>query len=169
MQKANRPQGKLRLAVLASVAVLVIVADQVVKWWIRSNLDIGETLTDAGFFRVIRVQNTGAAFGIFSGHSPILISIVFIGIVALLVLAYFLHRRWAAYDSLWLRVSLGLVLGGTIGNQIDRLFRDGYVTDYLDFKVWPVFNVADASVTVGIIIAVICIIFLMSKAEKKRE
>ncbi len=167
MQKANRPQGKRRLAVLASVALLVIIADQVSKWWIRATLDIGETLTDAGFFQVIRVQNTGAAFGIFPGHSQLLIAIVFIGIIALLALTYFLHKRWAFFDSLPLRVAIGLVLGGTIGNQIDRLFYSGYVTDFLDFKVWPVFNVADASTTVGAIIAIFCIIFLMGKAEKK--
>jgi signal peptidase II len=167
MQKANRPQGKLRLVVLVSVVALVIIVDQVTKWWIRTGLDIGEVLTDAGFFRIIRIQNTGAAFGIFQGHSQILIIVVFVGIVALLVLTYFLHRRWAFLDSMLLRVAMGLVLGGTIGNQIDRLLHDGHVTDFLDFKVWPIFNVADASTTVGVIIAVFCILFLMGKAEKK--
>jgi signal peptidase II len=65
------------------------------------------------------------------------------------------------------RTSIGLILGGTIGNLIDRL-RVGQVTDFIDFKVWPVFNVADASVTIGVILLAFCLIFLAGRAQIKK-
>jgi signal peptidase II len=166
MPKLLHPLNKWRDVVFAGIALLVVVADQLSKWWIVSNLALGEVLADFGFFQVIRVQNTGAAFGIFKGHSLVFTIIDFVGIAVLLVLVLFLSRRWLFFDKMWVRSGIGLVLGGTVGNLIDRL-RLGQVTDYLDFKIWPAFNVADASITVGVIILIFCIIFLYKTLENR--
>ena len=165
MPKLHLPPNRRRDIVFAAIALLVVAADQLSKWWIVSNLAVGETLVNYGFFRVIRVQNTGAAFGIFQGHPLIFTIIDFLGIAVLLFLVLFLSRRWPFLDRMWVRSGVGLILGGTVGNLIDRL-RVGQVTDFLDFKIWPTFNVADASITVGVIILIFCIIFLYKPSEK---
>jgi signal peptidase II len=159
MPKLYPLPGRWRDAVFAGIAVLVVVADQLSKWWITAHLAIGESLVDYGFFRIVRGQNTGAAFGIFEGHSLIFTIVDFVGIAALLALVLGFSRRWPFLDKMWVRAGIGLILGGTIGNLIDRL-RFGKVTDFLDFKLWPAFNVADACITVGAVILFFCIIFL---------
>jgi signal peptidase II len=163
---SNLHPNRRRDLVFAAIALLVVAADQLSKWWIRSNLALEETLVDYGFFRVIRVQNSGAAFGIFQGHPLIFTVIDFLGIAVFLFLALFWSRRWPFLDRMWVRSGIGLILGGTIGNLIDRL-RVGQVTDFLDFKIWPAFNMADSSITVGVIILIFCIIFLYKPSEKR--
>jgi signal peptidase II len=158
MPKLHHPPNKWRDVVFAGIASLVVVADQISKWWIVVNLALGESLFDTGFFRIVRVQNTGAAFGIFKGHPLIFTIFDFIGIAVFLLLVLVLSRRWYFLDRMPVRAAIGLILGGTIGNLIDRL-RLGQVTDFLDFNIWPTFNVADASITVGVIILAFCIIF----------
>jgi signal peptidase II len=158
MQKESRLRFNRRDAVLFGIAALVVILDQLTKSWIRTELALGESLFDLGFFRIIRIQNTGAAFGIFKSLTPVIIAVSFIGIVILLTAVVLLHNRWASWDGWLLRIGMGLVLGGAIGNQIDRV-RFGHVTDFLDFRVWPAFNVADSSNTVGIIIIIIFLVF----------
>ena len=158
MQKVNRPQGKWRNMVFGCVGLLVILVDQLSKTWIRDNLAWGQSTFDAGFFQILHVHNTGAAFGIFKGYSLALIIVDIIGIIVILLLVFVLRSRWSFLDSIPVLSAIGLVIGGTIGNLIDRLYQ-GYVTDFLDFKVWPVFNVADSAVTVGVIIIAYCLIF----------
>jgi signal peptidase II len=167
MQKVNRPQGKWRNVVFGCIGLLVILADQLSKTWIKANLDRGQSLFDAGFFQVVHVHNTGAAFGIFQDHTLTLTIIDFVGIAVILLLVFVFHSRWSFFDSMLVMSAIGLVLGGTIGNLIDRL-RLGYVTDFVDFKVWPVFNIADASLTVGVIIIAYRIICL-AQPTKHRE
>lgn len=145
--------------VFGAIALLIIVADQFSKTWIRTNLTPGESLFDKGFFRIIHIQNTGAAFGLFQDHTQTIIIVAFVGIIVILLLLFLLRSRWSFMDSMLVRSGIGLVVGGTIGNQIDRV-RLGHVTDFIDFKVWPAFNVADASANVGIAIIVIYLIFL---------
>jgi len=78
----------------------------------------------------------------------------------------FMSRRWPFLDRMWVRSGIGLILGGTVGNLVDRL-RVGQVTDFLDVKIWPTFNVADSAITVGVIILIFCIIFLYRPSEKR--
>ena len=166
MTKLLHPRNKRRDVVFAGIALLVVIADQLSKWWIRANLAPGESLFDAGFFQIIHIQNTGAAFGIFKGHPLVFTIFDFIGIIAFLLIVLVLPRRWPSYDGMLVRAGIGLVLGGTIGNLIDRLHL-GQVVDFLDFKIWPVFNVADASISVGVIILAFCIILLAKTAVHK--
>jgi len=152
--------------VFGCVVLLVVLADQLSKTWIRANLACGESIHNVGFFRILHVQNTGASFGMFKDYAFTLTIVDIVGIVVILVLVFLLRSRWSFYDSMLVRTGMALVVAGTIGNLIDRL-RVGHVTDFLDFKVWPVFNVADASAVVGVIIIAYCLIFLMKTAEKQ--
>ena len=166
MQKVHRPRDSWRDVVFGGVVLLVVLADQLTKAWIRANLAYGQSIHDIGFFRFLHVQNTGASFGLFQEHSVTLAVIDVVGIVVILVLTILLRSRWSFYDSMLVRVGIAMVMAGTIGNLIDRL-RLGHVTDFLDFKVWPVFNIADSSAVVGTIIIAVCLIFLMKSVEQK--
>ncbi len=151
MQKVNYPQGRWRNAVFSLVALLVLLADQLSKIWIRANLDTGQTLFDTGFLQITNIHNTGAAFGLFLQQSLVLTIIAFISIPAILLCVVLSHRCLPFLHNMLGKSALGLVLGGTIGNLIDRL-RFGYVTDFIDFRIWPTFNIADSAITIGIII-----------------
>lgn len=164
MQKVDRPRGKWRDIAFGCIGLLVIVADQLSKIWITANLARGESLSDTGFFQIVHVQNTGAIFGIFKDHTLTIIILGSLGIVVILLLVFILRGRWSFLNSTLVMSGIALVMGGTIGNQIDRL-RLGHVTDFLDFKVWPAFNVADSAITVGVIIIAGCIIFLYKPAR----
>ena len=132
------------LLFLALVAALGL--DQLTKWVITSNMAWGQSIPEEGFFRITHVHNTGSAFGLFQGHGMILTVIAFVAVAAMIWL-----YRSSPMPSLLMRAALGLQMGGAIGNLIDRL-RLGYVVDFIDVGPWPVFNVADSSVVVGIAI-----------------
>ena len=152
MQKASELRsGWWRNTVLFLIALLVVAADQLSKIWIRSNIPFRESQFEAGFFRLTHIHNTGAAFGLFQGQSFLLSIIAMVGMAVFLVYAFVIYRGFPFLDNMLNRVALGLVLGGTVGNLIDRL-RLGYVTDFIDFGFWPAFNIADSAVTVGVIL-----------------
>ena len=152
MQKVNSLQGKWQNVVFFfTTALLLVAADQLSKLWIRSNLAIGESLFEVGFFRLTYVHNTGAAFGLFQGQSLPLTIITLVGVAALLLYVFFFHHRFPFLDNRLGKLALGLVLGGTVGNLIDRVYL-GHVTDFIDFNFWPAFNIADSAIVVGIII-----------------
>lgn len=152
MQKGSERRSGWRWSViLFLIALLIATADQLSKNWIRSNLLVGHSYFEAGLFRVIHVSNTGAAFGLFQGQSFILTIIGLAGIAVFLVYILVIYRGAPFLNNLLNRVALGLVFGGALGNLIDRL-RFGQVTDFLDFGFWPVFNIADSAVTVGVIL-----------------
>ena len=166
MQKADSPQGKWRNLVFFLTALLVVAADQLSKTWIRSNLAPGELLFGLGFFRIIHVYNTGAAFGLFQGQSFALTIVGLLGVVAILAYALFYHRRFPSLDSRLVKPALGLVLGGTLGNLVDRLNPNlGGVTDFISVGIWPTFNVADSAITVGVILFAYSLLFL-ARAKK---
>lgn len=150
MQKLNRLRDVWRRnAIFLTTALLVVVTDQLSKLWIRSNLAPNQSTWDIGFFRLTYTQNTGAAFGLFQGSSLILAIIAIIGGIVILFLVFFMRRRLPILNTLLVRVSLGLILGGILGNLIDRLRYGGNVTDFIDFRFWPAFNIADSSTVVG--------------------
>ena len=167
MQKLHLRLDKWRDIIFASVVVFVIIVDQLTKALVRANLAVGQVWYDAGFVQIIHVQNTGAAFGLFKDHSITIIITSIIGIVVILVLVFLLRSRWHFLESMWVRMGMALVMGGTIGNNLIDRIRQGYVTDFLDFKVWPAFNVADASITVGVIIVAYRLIFYSGTAKSK--
>jgi signal peptidase II len=136
---ARRP-GALFLGTLAVVVLL----DQAVKAIVRNSLHPSESIpVIEGFFHLTHVRNAGAAFGLMPGQRPLFI------LTSLLVLAAIALYWWRARPrSLVLALSLGLVSGGAIGNLIDRVVA-GRVTDFFDFRVFPVFNIADMAIISG--------------------
>ena len=164
MRRASSLQGRQWRGVFLLTALLIIAADQLTKLWIRSNLAIGQSLPETGFFRLTHVGNSGAAFGLFHGQSCLLTIVALLGVAVLLLYALLIYRRFPFPDNMLGWSALGLVLGGTAGNLIDRLHL-GYVTDFIDVGVWPAFNIADSAIVVGVIIFAYSLCFL-SRAEK---
>jgi len=165
MQKVNRLRDKWRNVVFFLTALLIVIADQLSKIWIRSNLAVGESLPEVGFFQLTHVQNTGAVFGLFQGHSFALTIVGLVGVAALLAYTLFFYRHFPLLDNRLSNSALGLILGGTVGNLIDRL-HFGYVTDFISIGIWPAFNIADSAITVGVIIFAYFLLRL-ARAEKR--
>ena len=133
-----------------SLAALVILLDQLIKYWITNIIMLPPRIIPVTpFFNLVLGHNRGISFGFFDGNSPLnqwLLSLVALAITATLVI-------WLArIDKPWVAVALGLIIGGAIGNVIDRLTGGG-VVDFLDFHWgehhWPAFNVADTGITMG--------------------
>ena len=164
MRKVNRLQGRWQNVVFSLTGLLIVVADQFSKAWIRANLPEGRSLFETGFLRITHVHNTGAAFGLFPDQSFALIIVALIGITAILAYVLVIYRYFPLPDGMLGKLALGLVFGGTLGNLIDRL-RFGYVIDFIDFGFWPAFNIADSAITVGIIIFAYSLLRL-ARAEK---
>jgi signal peptidase II len=134
------------------LAALVVGADRLVKWWVQGHVFLPRTLIP-GFIRLNLVHNMGGAFGIFPRSGPLFIvisSLVSVGIAAALLFAP-LHGRL-------LKFGLGFVLGGAVGNLIDRI-RFGYVLDFFEVRWFSVFNLADACITVGVVLIIIHTLF----------
>lgn len=127
------------------VAGLTLACDQISKWAIRTTFLPQHSLPILpGIFHLTYVRNTGAAFSLFQGQGTILI---FISVaVAGWMMWELLYQPRASRPT---PGALGLILGGAVGNLIDRL-RFGYVEDFIDLRVWPVFNVADSAITIGV-------------------
>ena len=131
---------------MTTVAVLIatLIADQITKGLVVLTMSPGHSAPDGGFFRFTYVTNTGSAFGLFPHQTTFLIIASFVGIGALLV-----FYRTNRVDSSLLRFCLGLQLGGAIGNLVDRV-RLGHVVDFIDVGAWPVFNLADSAIVLGL-------------------
>jgi len=131
---------------LIIIAVLIIFADQLSKYFVTSLMQAGESIPlIENFLHLTYVRNPGAAFGMLPYQK-----IFFIVITVVVVIFIIYYYRLLSADHRLLRFSLALLLGGAIGNLIDRL-RSGYVIDFIDFKIWPpVFNIADSAIVIGI-------------------
>jgi signal peptidase II len=127
----------------------VIVLDQLTKHLVRSGLALGEAIPAEGFFQLVHVQNTGAAFGILDDARSWLIALATIAFIAVIWLTA--TRRVAFLNTVLGRLTLGLIAGGILGNLIDRIYY-GYVTDFLKAGPWPVFNIADSAITIGVVV-----------------
>jgi len=130
---------------IAAVALVVLVADQVTKEIINSTLTRGEQIEVAGPLSLTLTYNDGIAFGLASGAG---IWVIVLAMVALVALGAFIA---SAPDRLTTWLSGGLILGGAVGNLVDRV-RLGHVTDFVLISGWPAFNVADSAITVGVIL-----------------
>ena len=144
--------------------VILILLDQGTKLWALTSLKPIHNMTLAeGFMDLTFVENRGVAFGMFSGQRWFILLLTCV-IAAGLIWFYVMMPKKKEYFPL--RVSLVLVLSGAIGNIIDRLFR-GYVVDFFEFTFfeWPVFNVADIYVVVGVILLALMLIFVVKEED----
>ena len=143
-RKVAKDNGAYLLVV---VALIVIGADQFTKAIIRRNLSIGETFSIIrGFVQLKGVENPGGAFGLFPGSQIFLLAVSII-VVIVAVIYWMLNRP----NEPIVTMSFGLIVGGAIGNMIDR-FLFNNVTDFIDFRYWPVFNIADLAIVIGMIL-----------------
>ena len=153
----GRDRRRVAARLLYLFGAIALGLDQLSKTAVISALPFGESVGFAGL-RIAPVQNTGVAFGLLRGYGPVLAVIA----VLIAVLVFVLAKR--DVRSPLTGAALGLVIGGAVGNLLDRLVR-GYVFDFIDLRVWPVFNLADCAITVGIGLLILEIIFL----ERRRE
>lgn len=129
-----------------STALIIIIIDQVAKFLIKTNFQLNQTLPIiSNIFHLTYIHNFGAGFGILQHQKYFLI---FISIIVIGFIFYYLDR--IRNNERLLQMLVGFVLGGTIGNLTDRIIN-GYVIDFLDFRIWPIFNFADSFVTIGVI------------------
>jgi len=147
---AWRGPSPARWILFAAIAISVVIVDQAAKAWITSNLDPGESMTVLGdWLRFVHGQNSGILFGLLPQSAPIF-AIVSLGVTGLIV-AY--HRR--AGRGILVTIALGLLLGGAIGNLLDRL-NHGYVVDFVDMGIGSIrfftYNLADACITTSILL-----------------
>jgi signal peptidase II len=131
---------------LAVVATAAVAADQLTKQLVRSTLGLDEAVKVAGPFSIHHVRNSGIAFGLFASATPIVIVLTAIA-VGWMVL--FFARSGARHPLL--PAAVGLLIGGSVSNLIDRV-RVGHVTDFIDLRYWPAFNLADTCIVVGVAI-----------------
>jgi signal peptidase II len=131
---------------LAAIALSAVGADQLTKHIVTGHLSLDEGIHVVGPFWIHHVQNSGIAFGLFASATPVVIVLTAIAVTWMLV---FFARSGARHPVL--PVGLGLVIGGSVSNLVDRV-RLGYVTDFIDLRYWPAFNLADSFIVVGVVI-----------------
>jgi signal peptidase II len=136
--------GRVQWAILVLVAGMALFADQLSKQVVGRTLALGDSVDLIGPFSVHHVQNSGIAFGLFGSRTEIVIAVTTVAVGAMLVFFARSGRRHPV-----LPVALGLVLGGSVANLVDRV-RLGHVTDFLDLAAWPAFNLADTFIVVGV-------------------
>jgi signal peptidase II len=166
MQKADKSKQLWRNLIILITLLIIVTGDILTKNWIRSYPPDGQTIYKLGFIRIIHITNTGSAFGAFQGYALALAIVGIIGLFVLSWLGIFIYRRYPRFVNIPNRIALGLILGGDIGNLIDRLRFAGHVTDFIDPGFFPVFNVADSAITVGVILIIYAILREMIQENK---
>lgn len=151
---------KILILLMICTLILIIIADLITKYF---TVEIDQELIP-GFIKIFYTQNTGAAWSIFSGSQ---IALVIISIIAIIfIFTYAIYQKTSASKLLY--ISFGFILGGALGNLFDRLIF-GYVRDFikLEFMNFPIFNIADSALTIGVILLCICLIIAGVKESKK--
>ena len=142
---------------------IIIFIDQIIKYLIYSNMDLYDSIPIINnIFHITYVRNFGAAFSILQNQQKFFISMTLI-VVIIIFFVIFVYKRKLHTSVIY---SLSFIVAGAIGNVIDRI-RWGYVTDFLDFRFWPVFNVADMSIVFGAIILTVYILWIEPKSNSK--
>ena len=140
----NREIGIPTIWILVGIATATLIADQLTKYLIRENFALGESWPREGLFRITHGTNTGTAFGLFPDQTLLLT------IASIVAIGFIIYFYKAHGGQTWLSgLNIGLLLGGAFGNLIDRVIA-GRVTDFIDVGAWPIFNIADSAVVVGI-------------------
>jgi signal peptidase II len=137
---------------LAAVALAALTADQLTKAIVSNRLGLDDSVHVIGPLSIHHVQNSGIAFGFFASATSLVILLTG---VAVAWMVYFFARSGSRHPVL--PVALGLVIGGSVSNLVDRV-RLGHVTDFLDLKFWPAFNLADSFITVGVAILLLALV-----------
>lgn len=129
-----------------AVAAAVVGLDQLVKWIIRQTIELGDRQPVVWPLEIVHFTNSGAAFGMLQGAGPLLVMTSVIGMAAIVI---YLFNPGFAHPLM--RLGLALMLGGAVGNLIDRV-KDGEVVDFIKVPNFPAFNVADSAITIGVLL-----------------
>ena len=136
--------------IIFSIAFAVVILDQFTKFLVKKNFQLNQSMPIIkNIFHLTYVTNTGSAFGLFKG-----LNVFFVFFSIIVIIAIYCYIKRILGNEKILQFAIGLLLGGTIGNLIDRLVY-GAVIDFIDFRIWPVFNMADSAVTISIILIII--------------
>jgi signal peptidase II len=155
-----------RRAIWVAVAVVgIVVADQLTKAWVVSHLADGPQQIIGDTVKLELARNSGSAFSRFRGSTPVLA-------VLAVVITIFIAREIKRATDRWMLVGLTLVLGGALGNLMDRFFRSpgflrGHVVDFVSVGWWPLFNVADSCITIGAVVLIVRTLFAPQSVSTK--
>ena len=147
-----------------SLAMFVILFDQASKLFIQYKMKIGESIpVIKGIFHITYIENPRTSFGLFEYNTQFFV----IAVLILVILVILIYKNIIFKKDPFMYIPLTLALGGAVGNLIDRVRIGGRVIDFLDFRIWPVFNFADTAIVCGMLILLVHILFHTS--EKKDE
>ena len=154
--------GPTQWVSLAAIVLAALAADQLTKNIVTSHLRLDEGTHVVGPFWIHHVQNSGIAFGLFASATAAVIALTGIAVAWMLI---FFARSGSRHPVL--PVALGLVIGGSVSNLLDRV-RLGYVTDFLDLRYWPAFNLADSFIVIGVGILLAALVFAEREPRRAR-
>jgi signal peptidase II len=154
--------GAAQWAGLAAVAVAALAADQFTKQIVTARLELGDEAHVVGPLSIHHVQNSGIAFGLFPTATAVVIALTALAVAWML---FFFARAGSRHPIL--PTALGLVLGGSIANLVDRV-RLGHVIDFLDLDFWPAFNLADSFIVVGVVVLFTTLLLTDRKPRLRR-
>lgn len=149
--KRDHLRSQVDIFISIITTVLIVLIDRVTKLFFSDLLSHGESLPIIhNIFHMTLVHNTGIAFGFFKDQGSVFIVIPIIAIILLVFNIYYYRQNNEALNRSYI-IAFSFILGGAIGNLIDRIVY-GYVIDFIDFRIWPVFNIADSAITIGAVI-----------------
>jgi signal peptidase II len=132
-----------RISLILSISLLIILLDQLTKYLVLKYMPLHQSIPlIKNILHLTYIQNTGAGFGILKGFNLILI---FISLIIIGVILFYFEK---IIKEKQIHIPIALILGGAFGNLIDRVFL-GHVIDFIDFRIWPAFNIADSCITIG--------------------
>ncbi len=144
-------------------AIFIILFDQASKFYIQHNMYIGESIpVIEGIFHITYIENPYTAFGLFKYQTIFFVIAASIS----LILVVLIYKKIIFKKDPFMYIPLTLVLGGAVGNLIDRMRVDGRVIDFIDFRIWPVFNFADSAIVCGMLVLLIYVLFRSPEKEE---
>jgi len=149
-----------------SFAIFVILFDQASKFFIQYKMKIGESIpVIKGIFHITYIENPRTSFGLFEYNTSFFVIAVLISVILVILI----YKKIIFKKDPFMYIPLMLVLGGAVGNLIDRLRIDGKVIDFIDFRIWPVFNFADSAIVFGMLILLVHILFHAPEREEEEN
>jgi len=147
-------------------AVFVILFDQASKFYIQHNMHIGESIpVIKGIFHITYIENPRTSFGLFEYNTSFFVIAALISVILVILI----YKKIIFKKDPFMYIPLTLVLGGAVGNLIDRVRIDGKVIDFIDFRIWPVFNFADSAIVCGMLVLLIHLLFHAPEKEDEGE
>jgi len=147
-------------------AIFIILFDQASKLYIQHNMHIGESIpVIEGIFHITYIENPYTAFGLFKYQTMFFVIAALISVILIILI----YKKIIFKKDPFMYIPLTLVLGGAVGNLIDRVRIDGRVIDFIDFRIWPVFNFADSAIVCGMLVLLIHVLFRAPEKEEEEE